>query len=83
MRIVTLEAKGLCYNVYSSKRKGITVKKSVVLRKQINVRLKPHNIDLMNRAAVVLDMTQAQVIEQALEMFAKRKRINVEEGCVS
>ncbi len=55
------------------------MKKSVVPRKQINVRLKEHNINLMNRAAVVLDMTQAQVVEKALELFARRNKITVDE----
>jgi hypothetical protein len=56
------------------------MRKSVIPRKQVNVRLREHNINLMNRAAVLLDMTQGEVVEKALEMFAARKKIVLEEG---
>lgn len=54
------------------------MKKSVIPRKQVNVRIREHNINLMNQACVALDLTQGEVVEQALELFAKRKKISVE-----
>lgn len=54
------------------------MRKSVIPRKQVNVRLKEHNINLMNEAAVKLEMTQGEVVEKALELFARRNKITLE-----
>ena len=59
------------------------MRKSVIPRKQINVRLREHNINLMNRAAALLDLTQGEVVEKAIEMFAARKKITLDDGQAS
>jgi uncharacterized protein (DUF1778 family) len=46
--------------------------------KQFNVRLRPDTIELIRRTAVKMDVDMYDVIEEAAQMIARRKKISLE-----
>ena len=51
--------------------------------KQFNVRISPRTIDLLNATADKLEITQGELIEKAVEIIARHKKVSLEEGQAS
>lgn len=57
--------------------------KKKILTKQVNVRLPIDSVNLLNKAADVLEMSQVEVVAKAIEMYTRRKKVSLEEGRAS
>lgn len=53
------------------------------ITKQFNVRISPRIIDLLNATADKMEKTQGEIVEEAIEIIARRKKVSLEEGQVS
>lgn len=53
--------------------------KKKIPTQQVNVRLPLKHVAILCKAADVLEKSQVQVMSEALEMYARRKRVEVSE----
>ena len=52
--------------------------KKKLVTKQVNVRLPIESVNLLTKAADILEKSQVEVINEALQMYTRRKKVSLE-----